>query len=94
MSNTSAPLIITLPVGESVVQNLTDNIEMRWLQLILNTIQQSNMPNNYYNVAILLFVVCLIAMLVLRFIKKQRHYFSCSKKKSSHSNMLQQREII
>ena len=79
--NNTAPIIITLPVSQSVVRNLTDDIETRWLQMILNVIKRSNLPTNSYNIAIMVFIFIVLIMVVLRYIIKHRHRFPCTMKK-------------
>ena len=92
MENISETIFITIPVGDAVVQNLTDDVETRWMKMLFKAIQQSNMPKDYYNVAILLLILSMITMLTIRFIVKRRHHFRCIRKEEvdskQHSDML------
>ena len=53
------------------MQNLTNDYEKRWMKLIFDVLQQSNIPKDYYNVAILVLLLSLIFMLTVRFAVKR-----------------------
>ena len=92
-NNNNGTVYINIPVSQSVVRNLTDDIETRWLQMILNVIKRSNLPTNSYNIAILVFIFILLTMVILRYIIKHRHQFPCTMKKIKIQENLKTNEM-
>ena len=80
MSNNTGTVFITLPVGRAVVKNVTDDLETRWLKMILNTMRHLNLPNEHYNVLVLIVMLCLLIMATIRFVIKYRQRFLCQRK--------------
>ena len=80
MSNNTGTVFITLPVGRAVVKNVTDDLETRWLKMILNTMRHLNLPNEHYNVLVLIVMLCLLIMATIRLVIKYRQRFLCQRK--------------
>ena len=72
--NDTDSVFITLPVGKAVVNNITQDFETRWLQMMLNVAQRMNLPNDYYNVLVLVIMLCMLAMMTIRFVLKFRRF--------------------
>ena len=80
MSNNTGTVIITLPVSHAVTANITENLETRWLQMILKAMRHLNLANEHYNVIVLIVMLCLLVMVAIRLIIKYRQRFLCAKK--------------
>ena len=83
MSNNTGTVIITLPVSRAVSRNITDNLEARWLKMILDTVRHLNLANEHYNVLVFIVMLCLILMMAIRFAIKHRQRFLCQRKNES-----------
>ena len=72
MSNRNASVYITLPVSRAVTRNITDHLETRWLKMILESMAHLNLASEYYNIAVLILLLCLVVMLTIRYVIKYR----------------------
>ena len=86
MSNNTGTVFITLPVSHAVTENITDNLETRWLKMILNTVRQLNLTNEHYNVLVLVVMLCLLVTVAIRFVIKNRQRFLCQRKNEDQHN--------
>ena len=80
MNNDTDTVIITIPVGDAVVKNLSDDIEVQWLRILINAMKHINLPKDHSNIIILIVMLCLFVMMTLRFVIKYRHRVLCQRK--------------
>ena len=71
MSNET--MIINVPVGEAVVNKVTENFETHLLDIILRMIRNTNVPSERYNIVSLVLIVFLALALIVLVILKYRH---------------------
>ena len=80
MDNDTNTVFITIPVGEAVVKNVTDDLETKWLRVIVNAMQHLNLSNEHYSIIVMILMLCLLALMVMRFVLKKRFHFLCERK--------------
>ena len=87
MSNNTGSIFIKLAVSDAVTRNITDNLETRWLKMILESMKHLNFPNEHYNIVVLIVVVCLLVMLTIRYVIKYKRRFMCQRRnETQHVN--------
>ena len=87
MSNNTGSVFINLAVSEAVTRNITDNLETRWLKMILESMKHLDFPNEHYNIVVLIVVVCLLVMLTIRYVIKYKRRFMCQRRnETQHVN--------
>ena len=77
---------ITLPVGEQVVKNITnDYFEKRLINLLFASVKRLQLPSNHENVILTSFILILALVIIVLYIVKYRHRLSCQR----HTNEAQ-----
>ena len=87
MRNNNGSVFITLAVADDVTKNITNNLETRWLQMILFSMKHLKVAGDYYNIVVLVLVLCMFAMLTIRYaLKYRRHFMRQRRNETQHVN--------
>ena len=87
MSVTTGSIFITLDVDDAVTKNITNNLETRWLKMILTSMKHLNLTADHYNIVVLVLLLCLFVMLTIRYaLKYKRHFMRQRRNETQHVN--------